>query len=67
MLPVQSRPARTAKVSSRLSRERLAAAMEVDVTKLDCFRYCRFLRHVGKVGKLGAGAERPLSMLLAST
>lgn len=23
--------------------------MEIDVTKLDCFRYCRFLRHVGKI------------------
>lgn len=26
------------------------------MTKLDCFRYCRFLRHVGKVGKLGAAS-----------
>lgn len=23
--------------------------MDIDITKLDCFRYCRFLRHVGKI------------------
>lgn len=31
----------------------------MDVTKLDCFRYCRFLRHAGKVrGLFGTGAQQ---------
>lgn len=42
--------------------------MEIDVTKLDCFRYCRFLRHVGKVRCVvcgGLGALR-LSTMVAT-
>lgn len=30
-----------------------AHAANMDVTQLDVFRFCRFLRHVGKVGSAG--------------